>query len=88
MKEVLVYERIKSKGIGPLDSLFTDPLFSLQSPSSAGEKIETASELAEGFEKNERKNKATSLYRLACESKYLPLVYRLTSGYPGCQRLS
>ena len=39
MKEVLVYERIKGKGIGPLDSLFTDPLFSLQSPSSAGEKI-------------------------------------------------
>ena len=39
MKEVLVYERIKSKGIGPLNSLFTDPLFSLQSPSSAGEKI-------------------------------------------------
>ena len=38
MKEVLVYERIKGKGIGPLDSLFTDPL-SLQSPSSAGEKI-------------------------------------------------
>ena len=26
MKEVLVYERIEGKGIGPRDSLFTDPL--------------------------------------------------------------
>ena len=52
-------------------SLFTDPIFSLQSPSSAREKKYTAGDLltataahADVFQKNEKKNKTSSVYRL------------------------
>ena len=58
-----------------MSSLFTDPPFSLQSPSSARGKIWTAGDLltarsltlaslADVFEMNEKKKKTTSLYRL------------------------
>ena len=53
-------------------SLFTDPLFSLPSSSSARDKKQIRGEfidcqrsaLADVFEKNEKKNKTTSVYRL------------------------
>ena len=58
-----------------MSSLFTDPPFSLQSPSSARGKILTAGDLltapsrtlaslADVFEMNEKKKKTTSLYKL------------------------
>ena len=65
--------------LDPWCSLFTDPLFSLQSPSSARDKLKTAGGLLTAtlvlarslrwrarrcFQKNEKKNKTTSVSRL------------------------
>ena len=50
------------------NSLFTDPLFSLQSPSSAGDSLRSRARLAlahaDVFQKNEKKKKTASVYRL------------------------
>ena len=51
------------------DSLFTDPLFSLQSPSSACDK-----------KYNEKKNKTTSVYRL--ERGSLSPLFATLSSFP------
>ena len=53
------HEKINSTSIDRI-SLFTDPLFSPQSPLSA----------RDVFEKNEKKNKTTSVYRLGLISGY------------------
>ena len=62
-------QTLENKPLVRNGSLFTDPLFALQSPSSAGDKTKTAGDLltasADVFEKKEKKNKTSSVvYRL------------------------
>ena len=69
-----------------LSSLFTDPLFSLQIPSSARDKKQIrggfidrqrrsrSRSLADLFEKNEEKNKTMSVYMLCPQRNLISLV--------------
>ena len=90
----VIFKSIQSSTCWQKDCLFTDPpLFSLQSPS--GDKINinrrgfidrqrkgvvVARELADVFEKNEKKNKTTSVYRLT-KRIILYKAYKVNSVY-------